>query len=377
MKLDTISELSTELQPATVHQYLAANEWQLELEVPHVKEIWRLGDDARIMLPLATNYADFVPRFRDTLFMLADVYDWDADELIQKILATRADLFYVRLDQVMTDGTLPFRQAHDALESLYKMMKAAATTAYDPTHSHRGKRSSTVNEFLDDDIRLGHTKRGSFVFTVVARLGEPAPTQAAGTPDIIFPRLVMQTLATGLHTAKRLSLEPDPQVIERAAEHGLSANLVASLQELTDTGTLRELDLSFDWSTSLPAPEVPASRIVVDRDAMAGLPRVRERLIRSEEPPRMETLIGRVRSLTREEEDDQEETTIILSAEVNGRSRKVHVPLSGQDYEWAIYAHREKLPFTVTGELAFEKRAWRLGGPITVDASFLEHHRSQ
>ncbi|WP_280293252.1 hypothetical protein [Nocardia abscessus] len=55
------------------------------------------------------------------------------------------------------------------------MMKAAATTADDPTHSQRGRRSAVVTNFLEDDIRLGHTKRGSFVFTVVTRLGEISP----------------------------------------------------------------------------------------------------------------------------------------------------------------------------------------------------------
>jgi len=380
VKLDTISELACQLTPSAVHQYLAVNGWQLDGQIPDVKEIWHLGDEARIMLPLATDYVDFPSRFRDTLHMLANVYDWDAAELAERITTTRADLFYVRLDQVMLDGTLPFKQAEQTLNSLFKMMKAAATTADDPSHSHRGRRSSTVTEFLDEDIRLGHTKRGSFVFTVVTRLGEPLPKHVEGAaPAVAFPRQVMETLARGLHAAHDLSLNPDPDVINHAAQYGLSASLVESLQDLTESTTLRELDLSFDWSASIPRPKVPASRIIVDRDAMAGLPRVRERLVRREEPPRMETLVGRVRSLTMEEADEgeQEETTIVLSADVNGRTRKVHVPLSGREYDWAIYAHRNKLPFTVTGELAFEKRSWRLGSPITVDSSFLEHHQNQ
>ncbi|PWW64520.1 hypothetical protein [Actinokineospora spheciospongiae] len=377
--LDSYRELAESLNPTAVQQYLAANDWQLETQVPDIRQIWRLHDRARVMLPLATDYIDFAQRFRDTLRSLASVYDWDPVHLAEKIAATRADLFFVRIDQMMLDGTIPFRQAEKTLEGLFKMVKAAATTADDPTHSHRGRRSSTVNDFLDDDVRLGHTKRGSFVFTVVTRLGDSQPDHDDGTPAAAFPRRVMETLATGLHAARDLSLNWDAGTAENAAEHGLSASLVEALEDLTETGTLRELDLSFGWAVTAPPPNVPTSRIVVDRDAMAGLPRVRERLVRREEPPRTETLIGQVRSLTREEpaEGEQEESTIILVAEVHGRDRKVHIPLSGDDYTWAIFAHTNKLPFTVTGNLVFERRSWRLTDPITVDASFLMNQQTR
>ncbi|SFR09315.1 hypothetical protein SAMN04488564_103111 [Lentzea waywayandensis] len=375
--VDDYRELADSLHPLAVQQYLAANDWQLETQVPDVRQIWRLNDEARVMLPLATDFVDFAQRFRDTLRALATVYDWDPERLAEKITATRADLFFVRFDQAMVDGTLPFKQAETALDGLLKMMKAAATSADDPTHSHRGSRSSTVTDFLDEDIRLGHTKRGSFVFTVVTRLGDPLPDHDDGSHTTPFPRRVMETLATGLHAARDLSLNWDALAVERAAERGLSANLVESLQDLTESDSLRELDLSFDWAASEPRPKVAASRIVINRDAMVGLSRVRERLVRREEPPRTETVVGQVRSLTREDSggDDQEETTIILSAEVRGRTRKIHILLGGEDYDWAIFAHRNRLPFTVTGNLAFERGAWRLTGPVTVDSSFLRHQQ--
>ncbi|MFD5829384.1 hypothetical protein [Lentzea sp. NPDC060358] len=375
--LDDYRALADSLTPLAVQQYLAANDWQLEAQDPDVRQIWRLHDEARVMLPLATDFVDFAQRFRDTLRTLATVYDWDPGRLAERITATRADLFFVRFDQTTIDGTLPFKQAEKTLDGLFKMMKAAATSADDPTHSHRGRRSSTVTDFLDEDIRLGHTKRGSFVFTVVTRLGDPLPDHDDGTRATPFPRRVMETLATGLHAAKDLSLNWNPSAVERAAERGLSASLVESLEDLTESDSLRELDLSFDWAASEPRPAVPSSRIVVNRDAIVGLPRVRERLVRREEPPRTETVVGQVRSLTREVSggDDQEETTIVLSADVRGRTRKIHVALTGQDYEWAIFAHRSKLPFTVTGDLTFERGAWRLTGPITVDPSFLLHQQ--
>lgn len=374
--LDSYRELATTLTPSAVQQYLAANQWERESPEHDDREIWRLpGQRARVMLPLATDYVDFQQRFSDTLRALAKIYDWDPAFLAERITATHTDLLSVRLDQSTIDGTIPFRQAERTLEGLLKMMRAAATTADDPTHSHRGRRSSTVTKFLEDDIRLAHTQRGSFVFTVVTRLGDPEVPISDGHD--VFPRQVMVTLANALHSSRDLALSRDALAIDKAAQSGLSANLVESLLDLTATDALRKLDLTFAWAAAMPAPDVPTSRIEVDRDAIAGLPHVRERLVRREQPPRTETLVGKVRSLTRGEpdEDEQEEMTIILTAEVDGRDRKIHVPLSGEDYTWAIYAHTNRLPFTVTGNLAFERGAWRLADPITVDSSFLTHHQ--
>ncbi|WP_221639260.1 hypothetical protein [Nocardia bhagyanarayanae] len=368
-----LHDIALALSPPAVSQYLAAHDWELEARVQDVKEIWRLpGEDGllgRIMLPLATDYVDFPRRFRETMQALATIYDWDPAQLVERIAAARADLFFVRLDQEMIDGTIPFRQAETTLEALFRMMKAAATTADDPTHSHRGRRSATVTEFLEENIRLGHTKRGSFVFTVVSRLGDVMPTETTGLPQVPFPRAAMATLAKGLQSTRTLALRWDDRALERAGELGLSANLVESVLELTQPQDLRALDLSFDWAAGEPAPVLESSRIVIDRDAMAGLSRVRERLVRNEEPPRHEALLGVVRTLNRDDfaDGDEEATSIVLSTHVDGRLRNVHVPLAGTDYEWAIAAHQSKRPIVVAGDLAFERGAWRLTGEITVD----------
>lgn len=374
-------EVAASLTPGAVAQFLAAHDWELEARQERVREIWRLPGAAnrpveRIMLPLATNYVDYLARFADTLTALGHIHDWDPGELLERVSATRADLVHIRLDQPMTDGTIPFQQADNTLQALYKLLKAAATTAAAPTHSHRGRRPAVVSEFLDEDVRLGHTKRGSFVFTVVTRLGEPAPEATPDSP--MFPRLVMVTMARGLETTRRLAQDWDESAIASAGEWGLSAGLVEAVEDMTQPETLRSLVLSFDWAASQPRPDVGREPIVLDRDVKAGLARVRERLIRQEEPPRRETLVGLVKSLTREDTPagggDERVATVVLLTEVGGRTRNVHVTLVGRDHEWAVLAYQHNVPLTVSGDLVFERRAWRLTGRVRVDAGFLEHY---
>ncbi|WP_436777776.1 hypothetical protein [Yinghuangia sp. YIM S09857] len=378
-------EAASSLTPAAVAQFLAAHDWQLEARQDRVKEIWRLPSGSghpavRLMLPLATEYIDYLARFTDTLTELGHIHDWDAGQLIERVAATRADLVHVRLDQPMTDGTIPFQQADNTLQALYKLLKAAATSAAAPGHSHRGRRPAVVSDFLDESVRLGHTKRGSFVFTVVTRLGEPVPDdQTVVAPSSApFARLVMATMAQGLETTRRLTREWDEAALATAAEQGLSAGLVEAVEDMTQPEELRSLDLSFDWAAGQSRPDVGLEPIVLDRDVKAGLSRVREKLIRREEPPRREILMGLVKSITREDAQtgnrDERVATVVLFAEVGGRMRNVHVTVVGRDHEWAVMAYQINAPLTVSGDLVFERRAWRLTGHVEVDPSFLEHY---
>jgi hypothetical protein len=386
--LDAYQEIASSLTPSAVSQYLATQSWELESRQDHIREIWRLPDEAdhrgRIMLPLAVDYADSTQRFRDALYAIGKINDWDPDRVQERIVAAHADLFFIRLDQAMLDGTIPFRQAEQTIESINRMLKAAATTAANPHHSLRGRRPAGVNEFLEEDVRLGHTKRGSFIFTVVARLSSSEPahtdqTASASGQDLAapFPRKVMETLARGLESTRDLTTgQGSHDYMKDPGRWGLSAGLVESLEEMTAAEGLRSVDLTFDWAASQPRPQVGAEPIVLSRSLTPELARVRERLVRKEEPPRSETLVGHVRRLAREDGDDEETGTVIISADVNGRVRNITMTLSGSAHDWAIFAYREKIPLTVTGDLVFERRSWQLKNP-QVDSSFLEHRQQE
>jgi hypothetical protein len=192
------------------------------------------------------------------------------------------------------------------------------------------------------------------------------------------PCAAMQTLAQALETTQKLTRTLDEATIESAVEFGLSASLVESLEDMTAVPSLRSLGLSFRWASSGPPPQFGTTPITLDRIAIDSLPYVRERLQRREEPPRRETLIGPVRSLARENTgpNEAEAATIVLAANVRGRTRHVNVTVTGEDHDWAILAYQRKFPFAVTGDLTREGRSWRLHNPI-VDEQLLRHYRDE
>lgn len=370
------------LTPLDVSQYLAANDWHLERQ-DESKEIWSLAGvgsrgRVRVMLPTATDYADFQQRFQDLLYALGRIYDWDANRLQESIAATYADFFFVRLDQDMSDAMIPFGQAARSMDALYKMLEAAATITVDLDQSRQEENTSGVTEFLEGDVRLGHTKRGSFVFTIVARLGNGV--DLASEHETSFSRRAMETLARGLETTRDVARNWDPRVLESPDELGFSANLVESLEELSRPTALRNLDLSFGWAAAGPPARFGRERIVLDRGLMGRLPEVRERISRSEarrksSGSRRVAFVGTVLSFGRDRDDPDFGGHIRLATELDGKYRVVHVPLLEEHQGLVIAAYQRNMNLVVVGDLVIEGRVWRLVdhihmGPEDFDFNF-------
>lgn len=377
-------EAASTLRPQAVSEYLAVSPWNLERR-DDIKEIWQLrsatGESlGRLMLPLATNYIDFADRFYDAILTLSRVNDWDANQLLEQILATRADLFFVRLDQSTADGTIPFKQAETTIEAIYNMVRSAAARAAGSRATRKGKLPAAAQNFLDDDVRLGHTKRGSFVFTVAARLNgritanqSLADINAEAFSGTVFSRHVMEVLARSLEATRNI-VSHEARTLEDFLNFGANLDLMEPLEEIAKPEGLRSVELSFQWAMAIPRPAFGTEPIRLDHRDASILSELRERQAVEEvaAKPTLRiinhvTLEGPVIALVRadsEEEDSQSDEVIIIADVGGSRLREVHAPLSGQDHDRAIQAFRSRLPLTISGDLVYEGRIWRLTGNV-------------
>jgi hypothetical protein len=382
------------LAPAAVSQYLAASgDWVLEARQVGVREIWSLpapsaspGENAarrpllgRIMLPLATDFVDFGQHFRDALSALALINGWTPMQLEREILTLHADTLLVRLVQERGGELLPLGQAETSIDALYRMLRAAAMTTAAPRQVFRGGRlPASVSAFLEDDVRLGHTQGGSFVFTVITQLDVSADTRPAdedppdGQQAQQFPRRVMESLALGIKTARDLAEGRASAALSNPPRWGLSAGLVRSLIDVTEPESLSSVDLSFEWAAASSRPTVGGQPVRFHHALLEELRRVHERLLEREEPVRRQTLIGRVVSLSREGGAlSGDGAAAVISAEVSGRKRNVHLSLTSRQHDFVIQAYRLKLPIVVTGDLTFAHRTWQLEGTVELDEAML------
>lgn len=382
------------LQPRNVAEYLATQEWACLADKPF-GQLWALpnqptGQLSSVVLPKDPNGADYYPRINESLNLLTKILGMSASELAEAVSTVHADLFFVRVDQSMQDGTIPLRQATKLLENIDQMIKSAALSAFNPYHSGRGGIPGQVRNFLEEDVRMGHTKRGSFIITVAARHDElmlkpkaetpSSPTQPATKVDVseTYTRHVMTTLSTALDATRRhIGGGQDFMDLEQAVEAGVRLPMVEALSDMGATKGLKALDMSFNWSQSQPVPEPDvASEVFFDVRKLEKLETLRARFSR-EIVPQDETIVGPVTELRRGEHHDpkMESGEVVIRADIEGRLRNVRVELSGEDYDWAIFAHRERLPFTVSGKIGKKGNSWTLGGTVVADTSFLRHRQ--
>ncbi|WP_216898502.1 hypothetical protein [Nocardia alni] len=384
--VESIVEYEDILTPANVAQFLATRNWTKKVD-RRFDQVWVLeeGDGQRpvsVLLPREPTFVDYDRRLREAISVLTGAYDLELPELAEKVASVRADLFFVRIDQSMRDGTIPLRQAAGMLEGIDQMIRAAALSAHNPRSSGRGRIPDYVNEFLNDDIRMGHTKKGSFVITVAARIDDIEPdvpqASASGESDPVtssFTRRVMMSLARSLDVTRRFAAAPSNFAdVDEAMDQGLRLQVVQALQEMSASEGLRGLDLSFEWAAAEPQRVPVPTRISLDRTAIDGLLEVERRLIRRTEPERA-TLVGLVKELKLEEDGDSPDDQsgdAIIHAEVGNRTRRVAIPLAGVDWQLAISALRARVPLMATGELGKRGNTWRLNEPIELDRSYLE-----
>ncbi|MGW4365109.1 hypothetical protein ACWEKT_05630 [Nocardia takedensis] len=380
---DSLTEYGEVLTPSSVAQFLATRHWTVQMD-RKVDQTWVLngaGVDrpVAVLVPREPRFVDFGKRLREAVETISRAYGLSVPELVEQIAAVNADLFYVRVDQRMADGTISLRQATSLLENIDQMIRTAALAAHNPQSTGRGRAPDFVNEFLNDDVRMGHTKKGSFIITVAARIPESGerrtPMVAAAETAPSFTRQVTTTLAESLDVTRRFAANRGEFAdLDHAVDEGLKLQIVQALQEMGSGGGLRALDLSFEWSPTEPQRASVPTRIRLDRDIIDVLPDIERRLQRGATPKRV-TVVGPVRELRQYDNDVSEPGgEVVVLAEVDGRVRRITVPLGSADHEWAIVAYRRRLPFTVSGQLIKRNNVWRLDGPIDVDTSFLRFH---
>jgi hypothetical protein len=392
---DDWREYKDVLDDAALAQFLGAHDWTIQQDRDY-RQVWThpgISDSERpyiIQLPRNRSLVDYDRRLSEAIAATSRFYDWSLAGLAESVSSVRADLFFFRVDQSSADGTIPLKQASALLESLDAMVRSAALVAHSPGSTGRASRVPPyVKEFLNDDVRMGHTKRGSFIITVAARIGrqqevktKPLPSdKAVERPDVVgsFTRRVMTTLARGIDATKIASQgDASGDELEAAIEGGMRLPLVKALREIGEAEGLRGVSMNFEWSAVEPmADEVPAE-IEMRRDDLQSLDSIEVRLSRRVEP-REETIVGPVTELKRPDVaaiDDPTDLSgeVVLLADIGGMNRRVTVPLHGEDYDWAIRAHRERLPFTVSGVLEKNGRSWVLSGHIQADTDFLRFH---
>lgn len=379
----------TTVNAHTLNSFLANRKWTVYATSKGSRTWVQGGGDSEnlrvVRVPFDQSLVDYDNMLWEASQTVANLYQVSLPELGELATSINCDLFYVRVDKDSRDGTIPLKQGKALLESIEKMVRGAAVATHSPWSSGRGKTSATVKNFIESDVRMGHTKPGSFIITIAARLQQEEllptlePTQDVDParpdpnalteseegaeptePTLDFSRRVMTTLSKSLDASRRHLASDETHIgLATAQESGMNQSLIEAIETIGSADGVSGVDLTFDWSESLPQDETVPDAISFSREEIQKIPKVKERLAKAETLV-AQRVIGPVVELKRglSRTDEEDEGDVVISAEVLGRVRRVTVSLSGSNYDWAIFAHQKHLPFVVLGDLSKKSQSW-------------------
>jgi hypothetical protein len=341
------------LLPADVTAWLRVHGWSLSGSLADVAERWQ--NEARsVLVPMLTTSPDFPLRWNEMLARLSAATDTDPAGVLLAVSKSGSDIAEFRASGQI-DDSLPLGDASMLIESVRRAMQASANSALQP-RSYYGHSLPDAARDHARNVRMGQTRRGSYIVPVISRLPilEPEDTDDAVLFEDVsyqpFARTAMLRLADGLSALRDLThgaTQPSRQRITDAIGAGVSSELCDAVASTLEAESIGNLDVSFAWAERLPATSARTG-VVLEGEA-APLIRTVASILKGQPIVGRQTFVGYVKRLDRGEDD--EIGRITLRALDNDKARNITMDLNDADYHVAGEANTERRMVSATGIL--------------------------
>jgi hypothetical protein len=341
------------LMPTDVTEWLRIHSWTRTASLGDIAERWQ-SNSTSVLVPMLTASPDFSLRWSEMLERLARSFDTDPAGVLLAVAKSGSDIAEFRaIGQI--DDSIPLGDASTLIESVRRAMQAGANSALQP-RSYYGHSLPDAARDHARNVRLGQTRRGSYIVPVISRLPVLQPEEADDAvlfEDVTyqpFARTAMLKLASGLTALRELthsSATPPGSRITEAVGVGVSSELCDAVASTLETDSIAELQVGFTWAERLPTSSTPDA-ITLER---AAVPLVRHvgSVLKGESVVGRQTMVGYVKGLDRGEDD--EVGRITLRVLDNDKARNVLMELNDADYHIAGEANAERRMVTATGIL--------------------------
>ena len=208
-------------------------------------------------------------------------------------------------------------------------------------------------------MRLGHTRRGSYIVPIISKARPPDYQPDAGMipidPEIeesLFDRRVVVTLSRALGTLQELAVvrgsAPRPSEVTDAVGEGVSYELCKAITDVLVPRELDEVDVEFQWALGAGRPVAPVEAVSFPAEALGPLSEIAGRL-KTMPQERQDVIFGVVEDL--HDSESEPDTVIGIRALVDSRVRMVWVTLDKQSYRVALRCHANRQRVVVRGTL--------------------------
>ncbi|MBR7824682.1 hypothetical protein KDK95_00050 [Actinospica sp. MGRD01-02] len=325
-----------------------------------VAEFWTRPDseDFELLVPLIQSASDYEKRIRLLADDLAQIEHRDPAHIQQDIAHVYDDVTDLRALGSDTDDSIPLQAGINIFNSARRLVVAAASATL-RRQSHIGRSVQARARQHADRVRLGHTKRGSYIVPIISRARPPELDPRADTPPVsaeieesLFDRRVMVTMSRALGTLADMAVSretmPRPAEVTEAVGQGLSYELCKAVVDVLSPGELDALDVTFNWARAASPPINPTGTLVFPSESVRPLDEIATQL-RTLPREREDIIFGVVQDL--HDAEDEPDTTIGVKTLVERRVRTVWITLDKASYRIALQCHTNKQRVVARGVL--------------------------
>jgi hypothetical protein len=293
---------------------------------------------------------------------IASLQDVPEDALQLRLSVGDADIAWLSAED-LGQGAIPLEEAAALLQNAKRMLRATATTAQ-RTRSHIAGNFAPGGDEIASQMKVAHTRRGSFVIPLVMPIAvsaaksdieEPLPGVTSRLREPA-ERRVVRTFAESLTAIAQRIVEPAIQ--PRAGEiaglvaAGVSREELLALLHVLETPNVNRFSAKFDWSDAYVPPATPKREIVVPNEA-SELIATAARLMKQRRPDSHELFSGPVIQIRHQPNDTFGSLT--LQTLRRGNQVEIEVRRSARDldaaHEWMRGAETVVVEGTISSGL--------------------------
>ncbi len=321
------------------------------------------------------------PSFSDLVERLSTAHSIDATKLANEVHNWAIDVTYLRAvnDYVITDS-IPLSAGATMLESARLMFRSAATAAVKLRPSINGS-FSKLGDQVAEQVRMGHTQRGSYIVPVLVNVGESdeqEPTLFAGDEIArsnveTLERRATRTFAQALNAIAEQVVKPEAlptnSGVQALVAQGVTREFATAVVAVLSEQAVSSIDARFEWAQSQGDPAGVPAQVEIPAESEAKIVEA-VRLLRSAKRPKSEIFTGPVVVVAREPEDAQ--TRFAIRTVRGGRQCRIETTTTAPLAE-VLQWMNNGTTLQIAGDVSRSGGSLQIDSPTTV-AALVELH---
>jgi hypothetical protein len=344
--------------------YMRLEGW-LPSERGPLAELWihPSREESVVWVPKIVRASDFSRRVEVLLSDLSRFEERDVEAIQHDIAVVHFDVTSLKAKHPqLIDGSIPLPAGYELFQAAQKMVIASAAATV-RRQGHFGRRMPKLARDHARHVRLGQTRRGSYILPVISRAyAIPEETHVAGNEvhlDVeaeieLFDRRVASTMARALSVLEEIAVEADREptmaTIHDAVGEGVSRELCLALSSIILVDEVGELDVEFSWARATPAPRNAAGEVTFPKESAEIVKDIGERL-KEIQRPREDVLFGLVTDLHQDSVQESRGGKVGIETLIDRRLRTVWFDLDEEDHRIAQRCYAERRRVMVRGIL--------------------------